>query len=175
MDKFKQLSLANKTLIILTSVMLVYGYLCRLLDIDFFWESKMLGWALLIVTFIGLLLQRIQTKNKQDKKTLSENIAIGLLGITFLGLCGWLVFIPQTDSYQFAKQYLLTDKTISNELGGVYNVVLVPYGGITSSTSYKGTTGQADLYFIVKGKQKFKDINVGLHKEVSDSNWTILK
>lgn len=174
MDKFNELPQTIKTLIILTGVLLVYSYLCRLLGLDFFWESKIIGWTLLLVTIISLLRQRIQTKKSQQKKTLSENIAIGLLIFILIFVCSWFVFVPQTDSYKIAKQYLLTDKEISNEVGEVNSIVLVPVGSISISTTSAGTTGQAQLSFIVKGKQKFKDITIQLYKD-ANSDWTIVK
>jgi hypothetical protein len=173
MNKFETLSKTNQRLVILTSVFLLYGYLCRLLGIYFFWESKTLGWTLLIITVINLLRQRIKDKKSQAKKTLSENIAIGLVIFVLLVQSILFIVIPQTDAYKIAKEYLQTDKSVSNEIGEVASVFLVPTGGISIQSSSAGQTGQANLNFIVKGKTKFKDINIQVVKEV-DSNWTIV-
>ena len=174
MDKFNQLPHTIKTLIILTVVILAYSYLCRLFEIYFFWESMILGWTLLIVSIIGLLQLRIQTKKAQDKKTTSEKIFTGILLFVITFTFGWFILVPQMDSYKVAKEYLLTDKYISNEIGEVSSIVLLPAGSISTSSRSAGTTGQAELNFIVKGKLKFKDINVQLYKKVN-SDWTIYK
>ena len=173
MDKFQTLTKTNQRLVILTSAVLLYGYLCRLLGIYFFWESKTLGWTLLIITVINLLRQRIQFKKSQDKKTLSEKIGIGLAIFVLLAQTILFIVFPQTDAYKIAKQYLQTDKSVSNEVGEVTSIFLVPTGGISIQSSSAGQTGQANFNFIVKGKTKFKDINIQVVKEV-DSNWTIV-
>ena len=46
-------------------------------------------------------------------------------------------------------------------------------GGISMSSSSEGQTGQVELNSIVKVKNKFKDINLQLKKEL-DTNWTII-
>ncbi len=174
MDKFNKLPQTIKTLIILTGVLLIYSYLCRLIGLNFFWESKILAWSLLLVSIISLLVQRIQIKKTQEKETLSEKIAIGLVSFILLFVSIWFVFVPQTDSYKIAKEYILTDKEISNEVGEVNSIVLVPVGNISISTTSEGTKGQATLSFIVKGNQKFKDITLLLNKSIN-SDWTIVK
>ena len=47
-------------------------------------------------------------------------------------------------------------------------------GGMAMSSSSAGQTGQADLNFIIKGKNKFKDINLQLTKEL-ETKWTIIE
>jgi len=174
MKEFDKLSNLNKALVGLTIALLIYGYLCRIIGFYFFWESKTIGWALLFITTISILTQRIKTKKIANKKTISEKIFIGI--IVFILLIQSILFVvtPQTDAYKSAKQFLMTDKVIANEVGEVTDIFLVPVGGMSMSSSSAGQTGQADLNFVVKGKSKFKDINVQLTKEL-DANWTIIE
>ena len=174
MKEFDKLSKLNKALVWLTIAFLIYGYLCRIIGLYFFWETKTIGWTLLFVTIISILIQRIKTKKIANKKTLSEKIFIGI--IVFILLIQSIIFIvtPQTDAYKSAKQFLVTDKTIANEIGEVNDIFLVPVGGMSMSSSSAGQTGQADLNFIIKGKNKFKDINLQLTKEL-ETNWTIIE
>ena len=174
MKEFDKLSKLNKGLVWLTIAFLIYGYLCRIIGLYFFWETKTIGWTLLFVTIISILIQRIKTKKIANKKTLSEKIFIGI--IVFILLIQSIIFIvtPQTDAYKSAKQFLMTDKNIANEIGEVNDIFLVPVGGMSMSSSSAGQTGQADLNFIIKGKNKFKDINLQLTKEL-ETNWTIIE
>ena len=174
MKEFYKLSKLNKGLVKLTIAFLIYGYLCRIIRLYFFWESKTIGWTLLLITIISILIQRIRTKRVANKKILSEKIFIGIT--MFFLLIQSIIFIvtPQTKAYRSAKQFLMTDKTIANEVGEVYNIFLVPVGGLAMSSSSAGQTGQADLNFIIKGKNKFKDINLQLTKEL-ETNWTIIE
>ena len=73
MNKFKLLSVKNQKLVIATAIILVYGYLCRILNLYFFWESKAIGWTLLAVTLILLLIQRINWKKTVDRKIYLKN------------------------------------------------------------------------------------------------------
>lgn len=56
----------------------MYGYLCRLIGLYFFWESKTLGWVLFWLTVVFILRDRINGKELQNKKTIVEKIGIGL-------------------------------------------------------------------------------------------------
>lgn len=174
MKEFDKLSNLNKVLVKLTIVFLFYGYLCRIVGLYFFWESKTIGWTLLLITIVSILIQRIKAKKAANKKTLSEKIFIGI--ILFILLIQSIIFfiIPHTDAYKAAKEFLITDKNISNQAGSVYDIFLVPVGGVSMSSSSAGQTGQADLNFIIKRKNKFKDINLQLTKEL-DTNWVIIE
>jgi cell division protein FtsL len=174
MKEFYKLSKLNKALVRLTIVFLIYGYLCRIIGLYFFWESKTIGWTLLFVTIISILIQRIKAKKIANKKTLSEKIFIGIIVFVLLIQSIIFIIIPQTDAYKSAKLFLMTDKTIADELGEVNGIFLVPVSGMSMSSNSAGQTGQADLNFIVKGKNKFKDINLQLSKEL-DTNWKILE
>ena len=174
MKEFDKLSKLNKALVSLTIVFLIYGYLCRIVGLYFFWESKTIGWTLLFVTIISILIQRIKTKRLVNKKTLSEKIFIGITVFILLVKSIIFIVIPQTDAYKSAKQFLMTDITIADEVGEVHDIFLVPVGGMAMSSSSAGQTGQADLNFIIKGKNKFKDINLQLTKEL-ETNWTIIE
>ncbi len=174
MEEFNKLSKLNKALVRLTIAFLIYGYLCRIIGLYFFWEAKTIGWTFLLITTISILIQRIKTKTIANKKSLSEKIIIGI--IVFILLIQSIIFIviPQTDAYKSAKLFLMTDKTISNEVGEVTDIFLVPIGGMSITSSSAGQTGQADLTLIIKGKSKFKDINLQLAKEL-DTDWAIIE
>ena len=174
MKEFYKLSKLNKGLVRLTIALLFYGYLCRIIKLYFFWEIKTIGWTFLFITVISILIHRIKTKRLANIKTLSEKIFLGLT--VFILFIQSIIFfvIPHTDAFKSAKEFLMTDKTIANEVGEVYDIFIVPVGGIAMSSSSAGQTGQADLNFIVKGKNKFKDINLQLIKEL-ETNWTIIE
>jgi len=173
LEKFQSLTKVSQRLIILTSALLFYGYLCRLLGLYFFWESKYIGWSLVTVTIIFLLRERINLKKTQGRKTTSENVGIGLMIFVVVIQVVLFVVTPQLNAYKIARQYLQTDKSVTSEVGEVTSIMLIPMGGFSSSTSSVGTTGQADLNFIVKGKTKFKDYNIQVMKE-ANSDWTIV-
>jgi hypothetical protein len=174
MEKFSLLSKTNQKLVIVTIFTLLYGYLCRLFNLYFFWESKAIGWTLLFITLIFLLRQRINWKKTMDRKTVSEKIGIGVL--VFILLIQAIVFfvMPKTNAYMSAKNFIKTDKTIFDEVGEVTGLTLLPTGGMSVSSSAKGEQGQAEFNFIVKGTKKFKDYNVQVAKDF-DTEWRVIK
>jgi uncharacterized protein with PQ loop repeat len=170
--EYTKLENFNKKIVILTIALLIYGYLCRIVNLYFFWESKTLGWILLFISAILILKQRIKENKTQNKKTLSEKIFIGIA--VFILLIQAIIFsvTPRTNAYKSAKEYLFTDSQIISKVGQVKDVFLKPTGGMSISSGSEGERGQADLNFIVKGAKKYIDVNLQLEKELN-TNWTI--
>lgn len=171
-DFFVSLSPLNKILVRATLALLVYGYLCRL-GLYFFWESKTIGWVLFFITTIGIAQQLLRQKKAAGKNTTSEKIFTGIA--VFILLIKMLLFFafPQTNAYKAARQYLQTDAATANELGTVYDVFLMPVGGMAVSSGPGGQSGGAELNFIVKGSHKYKDVSLQLVKE-NNTEWTII-
>ncbi len=171
---FKLLTKTNQKFVIVTSVILVYGYLCRLFSINIFWESKVIGWTLLLVTLLFILKQRINWKKSINRKTISEKIGIGFIIFVLLIQMFLFFIIPQTNAYKTAREFMKNDKAINNEVGEITGITLLPYGGISISSSSEGEQGQADLNFIIKGTKKNKDCNLQVEKSF-DTKWTVIR
>jgi hypothetical protein len=169
---FNALSGFSRKLILVTAAFLLYGYLCRLLGIYFFWESKTIGWVLFCASVIFILRDRIKQKKQLQKKTLPEKIGIGLF-VFIIIMKGVLFFAtPKTSAYAAAINFIKTDPRIQNSTGRVESVFLVPMGGISMTTNAQGTAGSADLNFIVKGSEKYMDLNLLVNKDF-DTDWQV--
>lgn len=172
MKHFNTLSGITKKLIIITAAFLFYGYLCRVAGINFFWESKTIGWVLFWFAIIFIVRDRIKYQKLQNKKTLFEKIIIGV-SVFIIVIKSILFFaIPQTSAFDSAVHYIKTSPEIQRKTGTVNSVFLVPLGGFSVSTGSQGTAGQADLHFIVKGSAKYIDLNLLLNKDFS-TDWQI--
>ena len=66
----------TKVVLLAALLLLIYGYMCRLFNIYFFWESKSFGWLLLIVAIILFLFSNIKYKRPKDKHSVLEKILI---------------------------------------------------------------------------------------------------
>lgn len=152
--------------------MIIYGYVCRIASVYFFWESKTLGWTLVFVSIIYYLIQNIKSKKLAGKKTLSEKIVVGFVVFVLLIECIMFFITPTTDAYKAAKQFLLNNKDIKTEVGEINNFFLIPVGGVSITTSSQGTAGEADLSITIKGSKKYKDINLYLAKSF-DTDWIV--
>jgi len=172
MNYLNSFSAITRTLILATIVFLAYGYLCRLMGIDFFWESKTIGWTLFWVAIIGVLRDRIKAKKLQNKSTILEKIGVGL-SIFVILVKGILFFaIPQTDIYASALSFVQQDKGVRNEVGEIKGIFFVPFGGFSMSSGPEGSRGDADIYFVVKGSKKYIDLNLVMNKQL-DTDWKI--
>lgn len=170
MFDIKKLTSHTKSLAILAIGLIIYGHLCRIAGLYFFWESKTLGWTILLIAIISFLLDSIKSKKAQDRKVLSEMIFIGLI-LFILFTEGLLFFaIPKTNAYAAAEGFINSNMEIKKEIGEINSIFLIPVGAIQIVNSSQGQTGQADLYIIVKGSKKYRDMNLHLLKNI-ETNW----
>lgn len=169
---FTALSILTRILIIGALIFLSYGYLCRLLGIYFFWESKTIGWTLFWIAMVFILLDKIKLKKLQDGKTVPEKIGVGL-SVFVIIVKGILFFVTQqTTAFEDAVSFIKSNSEIQEKVGTVNSVFLVPIGGMSMTTGKQGTAGNADLHFTVKGSQKFLDLNLLMSKDF-ETDWVI--
>jgi hypothetical protein len=169
---FNSFSNITRKLIIATIAFLLYGYLCRVVGLYFFWESKTIGWVIFWLSIIFIFRDRIKHKKLQNKKTLLEKIGIGL-SIFVVIIKGVLFFvIQQTSAFDSAVNFIKTNQAIQSKVGSINSVFLVPIGSISITTSSQGSAGQADLHFVVKGSKRYIDLNLLMNKDFKTS-WQI--
>jgi succinate-acetate transporter protein len=169
---FNSFSELTKKLIIATVAFLVYGYLCRLVGLYFFWESKTIGWVLFWVSIIFILCEIIKDKKLQKKNTVPEKIGIGLSIFVVVTKAVLFFALQHTTAFDKAVKFIKTSQAIQTKVGVVDNISLVPFGGIGLSTSSQGSAGQADLNFVVKGSKKYIDLHLLMNKDL-DTDWQI--
>jgi hypothetical protein len=173
MEIIKQLNKFTKTALITGLIFILYGYLCRLIGLYFFWESKSVGWTLLFIGVIGFLSNRIKIKTTEKKKTLLEKIGIGIITFILLVQTILITVIPFTDAYSVAKTYLINDTSLKTEIGNITGFGLIPTGGIQKTTNSSGDYGNATINLTVKGDKKFKDITIYVVKNVDSPEWKV--
>jgi hypothetical protein len=173
MSAIKQLNKLTKTVLIAGLVFVLYGYLCRLIGLYFFWESKSIGWTLLCIGLIGLLSKLIKIKATEKKKALLEKIGIGICIFVLLVQTILVAVIPSTEAYSVAKKYVGDNAKLKMEIGSVHGFGLVPTGGIQKATDSSGEYGSATINLIAKGEKKFKDITVYVVKNADSSYWNV--
>jgi hypothetical protein len=166
------MSRANKFILVAGVIFLIYGYLCRIIKINFFWDSSDIGWILI---FVALLLYWINLRKKrreQSKKTIWVSIGIFLL---YLGL-GILpviaILIRNSEAYHVATEYLKADINIKNEVGNVKGFGLFPGGTVQETTINGVKSGSATLAIIVKGNNKYMDVIIDLVK-LPEGPWKV--
>ncbi|MBK8704273.1 MAG: hypothetical protein IPN33_12070 [Saprospiraceae bacterium] len=173
METIKQLNKFTKTVLLTGLTFILYGYLCRLVGLYFFWESKSIGWTLLFIGVIGFLSNRIKIKTREKKKTLFEKIGIGIIIFILLVQTIFIAVIPLTDAYSVAKTYLINDANLKTKIGNITGFGLIPTGSIQKTTDSSGEYGSAIINLTVKGDKKFKDITIYVAKNADIPDWKV--
>jgi hypothetical protein len=164
----------TKLILIIGGALLLYGHFCRWFDVYFFWDSKSIGWTLLLIGGISFLVENMEVRESQDKKTIWNKIGIGLL--SFIVIVGMIFSISIrfiSDSYKVATNYIVNDNSIKEELGIVNGFSLVTTGSVQTETNSEGEFGFAVFELTVKGDKKFKDITIQLIKNPENPNWKV--
>src|SRR5690349_21549297 len=95
-----------KSILIIGIILLVYGYLCRVVNLNFFWDAKTVGGILLS---IALLLYWIDLRKKRKlngRKTTWVTLGICALAFGLVLLPVIVVIFNTTEAYHAAKAYL---------------------------------------------------------------------
>ena len=167
------MSNATKITFTIGIILLIYGYLCRILKIYFFWDSKSFGWIFLIIGLMFYLFDLNRTKRRKGKRTFWVRIGIGII-IFFLALCGAIIFEFKYNSepYQVAIDYIKSDSVIKTEIGDVTHFGLIPTGAQTITTINGDEYGKAVYYITAIGSKKTKDVEIKLEK-TPETIWTV--
>ena len=168
----KELNKFTKSTIIIGGVILIYGYLTRIIPIYLFWESKTIGWGILSIGIVGLLLSLIKIRKEKKKKTLWHKIGIGVIGFIIFVHTLIIIILPFTDAYSISRNYVKENSEIIKEVGEITGYGFIPKGSISIQSNSKGTTGTANITLIVKGTDKYLIINVIVVKYY-DTEWIV--
>lgn len=169
---FDQFSTTTKRLMLATLLLLVWGYACRIIPVYFLWEAKSFGWFLFWITILFSLLDKIRNKKAQQKKRVWEWIGFGVIAFILLIMSLIVIVGRQTGAYDKSVEFIRSSPEIKAQVGDIKSISLVPYGGFSMSSDNAGTSGEADLHFIVNGSKKNIDLNIVLHK-MPGASWEI--
>lgn len=85
------MSKTTRIIFIIGITFLTYGYLCRILNISFFWDSKSFGWILLAIGLMGYLFDVHKSRRICGKRTFWIKMGIGSIIFAF-ALTGAIIF-----------------------------------------------------------------------------------
>jgi len=174
MEKIKRQTTFTKIALGLGILFLIYGFISRFLPIYFFWESLTIGWILILIGLIGVLINGIKIRKRNNKKTLINKIGIGFISFTIFIQTILMITFPISDAYKVSTNYLKNDKKLINEIGDIKGFGIPATGSISKKMDMNGETGEASLNLIVKGTKKYKTINIYSRKDY-DSEWRVIR
>lgn len=154
---------------------ILYGYLCRLAGIYFFWESKSIGWFLLFVALFGLIRKRIRKKKREnpDYKAYTEKCGIAIAIFSLLLKVAVFFLVSSSAAFADAKKFLLKDSLTIAELGEIKSFSVVPWGGMNAPCDSTEIRKSAKIILILKGEKKYKQLTVSLIKYPDQKEWEV--
>lgn len=148
----------------------IYGYLSESIPIYFFWESKIIGLNIILISLIGLLLNWIKQRKKVAKKAIWHKIGIGFICFYLVVQVLFILLVPYSDAYKISKEHLYEDENIIKDLGEIKSVSFIPSGEIHSEEDL----GYSSLKFLVKGRKSYAKVQVYSYRAGSDLPWSIV-
>jgi len=153
--------------------LIVFGYLIRMVDLYFFWESKPIGFTLLLISLAIILRKDIITRKNKKLKNIWSHIGFWLISFTVFVKILMLATMPNTDAYEAAKVYLKNNSDLRTEIGEVTGHTILPSGSIQTTTDSNGTYRSAAISLIIKGENKFIERTIYLNKS-PDEDWAVV-
>lgn len=143
-------------------LLLIYGYLCRLLSIYFFWDSKHFGWILLATGLMGFFIDIRRARTAQKKNIFWVRVGVAIIVVSF-GIAGSAVIMLKTsDVYQEALEFIKTDGAIKSEIGDIRGFGLIPSQLDLIDMANMTPSGSASFIITVRGQLRYRDVQVDL-------------
>lgn len=173
METLKRINLTSKLTLLFAIIMFIYGILCRIIPIYFFWESLYLSGIVFLIAIFFVLnaeTRKIKTQSKSNSVLLIGKVFI-FLSIGMLSLIN-LIF-NNSDAFATIENHLKKDTELINEIGKINSIIALPIGSINSKMDNRGKSGNATLSVLIKGRKKYKEMSFSAQKDI-DTDWRII-
>jgi len=153
------MSTATKVVFIIGILLLIYGYLCRLLSIYFFWDSKYFGW---LGVFSGLLLVLVDirmTRIRQRRSIFFIRVFVALIVISLAIEAGAIVLLKSSGTYNELKEAIRKEEPLKNEIGDVLGFGLIPGMDLIDIISAVNS-GSLTFVITVRGEKAYRDLEI---------------
>ena len=158
------MSTSTKVIFIIAVLLLIYGYLCRLLNIYFFWDSKHFGWIILATGFIGFFIDLKKILVAQGKNSFVISLFIGLIIIAFGIAGGGVILLKSSKAYQDEIENIRINEPLKSEIGNFRGVGLFPSGTGFLEFAFNVKPGPSTFIITVRGSSAIKDVEITLYR-----------
>lgn len=160
------MSTSTKIILIIAFLLLIYGYLCRFLNIYFFWDSKHFGWIMFATGLMGFFIDLKKILEVQKKSSFLPLFFIGVIIIAFGIAGGGILLLNSSKTYQDAIENIKTDGVIKSEIGDIKGVGLFPSGTGFLEFAFNVNPGPSTFIITVRGSNAIKDVEITLYKSL---------
>lgn len=160
------MSTSTKIILIIAFLLLIYGYLCRFLNIYFFWDSKHFGWIMFATGLMGFFIDLKKILEVQKKSSFLPLFFIGVIIIAFGIAGGGILLLNSSKTYQDAIENIKTDGVIKSEIGDIKGVGLFPSGTGFLEFAFNVNPGPSTFIITVRGSNAIKDVEITLYRSL---------
>jgi hypothetical protein len=172
-ELISRLSKLTKILFIIGINLVCYGNVARMANIFFFWESKTIGWILVLFALVSLFADRIRYKKTEKRNSVGEKIGMGITIFVIVVQTILFSVLPFSNAHAAAKLYLAGNEQLKNEIGTINGFGLMATGGIHIQTDSRGESGEATINMTVKGEKGYKDVVIYVSKYPEKKDWQV--
>lgn len=160
-------------LLIAGAILLVYGFLCQVIPVYFFWESKSAGYGLLLLG-LGVMARQKRQTIKSGSKRIAYLVVLVLSIFMFVGQVGFHIAVRTSDAFEATQAYFLTSgDSLKKELGNIEGFSFSSSGSVQATSTHKGQVSTAHLNIIVKGTKAYKVYTVDLINDGATGKWEV--
>jgi len=165
------MSTATKVVFIFGILLLMYGYLCRFLNIYFFWDSKYFGWLGIAFGILLLLIDIRMARIRQKQNIFFVRVFVAVIVIFLAIEGGAIIWLKTLTAYKNLKEVILMDGMMKTELGEIRGFNLIP--GINIIDIIKvPSTETLNFNITVRGQRAYKELEVTIQR-TSLLEWTV--
>ncbi|HEX6915344.1 MAG TPA: hypothetical protein VF145_08890 [Chitinophagaceae bacterium] len=152
--------------------LIVYGYICRMFDIFFFWESLYAGYILLLASISVLLILQAKRSSTARRRIFSYS-ASAVFALPMLWILLLLFLFPKTEAFRNAVTSLRMEAEIVSDIGEVGDISVVP-AGYVQWAQHDQPGLKSEFQVILKGRKAYREVKVELTKDPT-GQWTVTK
>ncbi len=156
-------------------ILIIYGYVVRAYSIYFFWESRDIGWALLLLTIIVFLVKRIKFLKSVKRNRIAEKAIVVMICFILFVQSTLLISFSNHEAIKAVKDYIVNSEIITDQIGKLKSIYIVPLGSISTTKQDNGNSfGEIRLALVLKGEKGYKDVKFFLTKQSGFSKWNVV-
>ena len=160
------MSTATRVAFIIGILLLIYGYLCRMFSLYFFWDSKYFGWIGIMSGLLLLLIDIRITRVRLKQNIFFVRVFVAVI-VIFLGLeASAIVWLKTSTAYHNLKESINTDEAMKAEIGEIRGYSLIP--GINILDIITALESESLAFRItVRGERAYKELEVTIERSTA--------
>jgi hypothetical protein len=160
------MSTSTKVIFIIAFLLLIYGYLCRLLNIYFFWDSKHFGWIMMATGLMGFFIGLKKILEAQKKSSFLPRLFIGVIIIAFGIAGGGILLLNSSKAYQDEIENIRITEPLKSEIGNLNGLDYFLQAMVSGFLFFMVHPGPSTFVITVRGSNAIKDVEITLYKNL---------